>query len=70
MLRLFLAVAVVVCLVHDAPAADPPHKSENVLIVTLDGFRWQDFFAGADESLLDAKLGGVKDLDAVKTFAF
>jgi hypothetical protein len=41
-------------------------KTENVIVVTLDGFRWQELFAGADESLLDAKAGGVRDLDALK----
>jgi hypothetical protein len=28
----------------------------------LDGFRWQELFTGADETLLDEKLGGVRDL--------
>ena len=41
-------------------------RTENVIIVTLDGFRWQDFFGGADETLLDAKLGGVRDLAGLK----
>jgi hypothetical protein len=31
-------------------------------VVTLDGFRWQELFTGADETLLDAKAGGVRDL--------
>jgi hypothetical protein len=38
-------------------AADPPRKAENVLVVTVDGFRWQEFFTGADESFLDSKQG-------------
>lgn len=28
------------------------HKTENLLIVTLDGFRWQELFGGADSSLI------------------
>src|SRR5438045_9728505 len=48
-----------------APAADPPRKTQNVLVVTLDGFRWQEFFEGADDSLLDAKQG-VRDLPGLK----
>jgi hypothetical protein len=28
-------------------------KTENVILVTLDGFRWQEMFSGADEALLD-----------------
>ncbi len=46
-------------------AAEKPH-AENLIIVTLDGFRWQEFFAGADETLLDKKAGGVRDLKDLK----
>lgn len=42
-----------------ALAAD---RAENVVVVTLDGFRWQEVFTGADESYMDAKQGGVKDI--------
>src|SRR5947208_643563 len=31
------------------PAAEPARKAENVVVVTLDGFRWQELFGGADE---------------------
>lgn len=30
-------------------------KTENLIIVTLDGFRWQEVFGGADEALVDNK---------------
>lgn len=50
-----------------APASDPPPAAENVLVVTLDGFRWQELFGGADESFMDAKQGGVKDVPGLKT---
>src|SRR3954467_4098659 len=46
-------------------AADPPRTTANVLVVTLDGFRWQEFFEGADDSLMDAKQG-VRDLPGLK----
>jgi hypothetical protein len=49
-----------------ARAGDPPCRAENVIIVTLDGFRWQELFGGADETLLDGKLGGVRDLGELK----
>src|SRR5881227_3930354 len=49
-----------------APAAEPARAAENVLVVTLDGFRWQELFEGADESLIDAKLGGIRDLPGLK----
>ncbi|MBA4145992.1 MAG: phosphoglyceromutase [Cytophaga sp.] len=33
------------------PVISQTHQTENLLIVTLDGFRWQEFFSGADSSL-------------------
>src|SRR5262245_57478937 len=36
-------------------------KTKNVIIVTLDGFRFQEFFGGADEQLMNKEFGGVKD---------
>ncbi|MCK5942102.1 MAG: alkaline phosphatase family protein [Planctomycetes bacterium] len=37
-------------------------ETENVLLVTLDGLRWQDVFTGADNRMLDRDNGGVRDL--------
>lgn len=45
---------------------EPVRRTKNVIVVTLDGFRWQEFFGGADDTLLDAKMGGVRDLDGLK----
>jgi hypothetical protein len=36
-------------------------KTENVVLVTCDGVRWQEVFGGADESLFDREHGGVHD---------
>jgi hypothetical protein len=47
-------------------AREPARKAENVVVVTLDGFRWQELFTGADDSLLDLKSGGVRDLPGLK----
>ncbi len=41
-------------------------RTENVLVVTLDGFRWQEFFAGADEDLINKQFGGVRDLERIR----
>jgi hypothetical protein len=35
--------------------AQPPHKTENVLLVMTDGLRWQEVFQGADAALMDDK---------------
>jgi hypothetical protein len=32
--------------------AQPASKTQNVFIITLDGFRWQELFSGADEAIL------------------
>lgn len=39
---------------------------QNVILVTLDGLRWQEVFSGADESLLNTDTGGVKGLEELK----
>jgi hypothetical protein len=31
------------------------HKTQNVVIVTLDGFRWQELYRGADSALINSK---------------
>ncbi|RFZ92718.1 phosphoglyceromutase [Mucilaginibacter conchicola] len=37
------------------------HKTQNVIIVTLDGMRWQDVFRGADSALINSKYTDDKD---------
>jgi hypothetical protein len=31
------------------------HKTQNLIVVTLDGFRWQELFRGADSALINSK---------------
>lgn len=38
-------------------AAEP--RTRNVILVTIDGLRWQEVFRGADEALMDKESGGV-----------
>jgi hypothetical protein len=47
-------------------ADDVPPRTENLIVVTLDGLRWQELFAGADEDLLNKEFGGVRDLPGLK----
>lgn len=49
-----------------AQEKNTPPRTENVIVVTLDGFRWQELFRGADEELMDKKFGGVRDLEGLK----
>ena len=41
-------------------------KTENLVLVTIDGLRWQEVFGGADEALLDKEHGGVREPDRLK----
>ena len=38
---------------------------ENVLLVTMDGLRWQELFAGADRRLINREDGGVSEPDQI-----
>ncbi len=60
MRRLLLLIAVWIGCVYSARAAD------NLIFVTWDGFRWQEFFSGAEESLISTDLGGVPDVPATR----
>jgi hypothetical protein len=44
-----------------------PPRNENVIVVTFDGFRVQEFFGGADETLMNSKFGGVRDVNKLKS---
>jgi hypothetical protein len=65
-----LAAALLAAVTLAAVAADDPKpakpRTENVILVMLDGLRWQDVYTGADEALLDKTRGGVADVAAVK----
>src|SRR5579864_3066427 len=46
----------------------PSRKTENVVLVTYDGLRWQEVFSGCDETLLNREEGGgVRDVPALKS---
>lgn len=36
--------------------------AENVIFITWDGFRWQEFFSGAEKALISKELGGVPEV--------
>ncbi|MES2108238.1 MAG: alkaline phosphatase family protein [Bacteroidota bacterium] len=40
------------------------HKTQNVIIVTLDGFRWEELYRGADSALINSNF--TKDKDATR----
>jgi hypothetical protein len=66
--RIVTAAVVFASLAPPAAMAgdEPPPRADNLIVVTIDGFRHQELFAGADASLIAAKAGGVKDVDGLK----
>ena len=67
LVRWALAALLLVMAARAASADEAPRRTENVIVVTLDGFRWQELFAGADGSLLNKEFGGVRDLAGLKS---
>lgn len=59
------AVAVILIGLSEAFADDDVRKSKNVIYITWDGFRWQEFFGGAQETLI-AKDAGVANVEGTK----
>jgi hypothetical protein len=47
------------------PAA-PALKTRAVVLIVLDGLRWQEVFDGAEHDLMNAKIGGVQDADQLR----
>jgi hypothetical protein len=41
-------------------------KTENLILLTVDGLRWQEVFGGADARLLNKEEGDVRDIDETK----
>lgn len=59
-------LCLVACICSSTTPMRAEGKVENVIVVTLDGFRWQELFTGGDESFMDTKQGGVKDIPGLK----
>lgn len=53
-------------LIASAMAVAQPKTDQKVILVLLDGIRWQDVFRGADPELLNKESGGVENVDALK----
>jgi hypothetical protein len=47
-----------------ATAAD--RRTQNVILITLDGLRWQELFGGADQRLMTKETGGVRDVELLR----
>src|SRR5439155_10101919 len=47
-------------------AADQPRKTQNIFLITVDGFRWQEVFSGAELLLMNKENGGVADTNRLR----
>jgi hypothetical protein len=59
------ACTVVLLLAATALGAAPARRTENVILITTDGLRWQEVFGGAEEQLI-SKEAGVADVPALR----
>ncbi len=60
-----LSAATCLILAVDSPRAAPRRQAENIIVVTLDGVRWQEVFRGAERDLVEGKDGGAADPKAL-----
>jgi len=64
-LRVFsLILSVLLSIAGFAGAADL--KTQNVILITTDGLRWQEVFTGAEKELINKQHGGVADLKGIE----
>src|SRR6202011_1763278 len=52
-------------LANSSVMAQSPFKTENIFLITIDGFRWQEVFTGADSAICN-NVKFVKDTSLVK----
>ncbi len=64
--RLIFVLATWPALAAIATGEEPRPVTRNVVLVTLDGVRWQDVFRGADPALLNKPDGGVADVELLR----
>jgi hypothetical protein len=65
MKSVFLHCFLMLAFLWSAVAAERKTKTENVFLITLDGLRWQEVLAGAEEQLI-SKSGGVSDTNKLR----
>lgn len=72
LLAVMIAFGGVSCLVSPSPAGERSNDDQStegqshVLLITIDGLRWQEVFGGADESLLNRDSGGVRNVELTR----
>ncbi len=62
---MFFRVATLLALLQLSAAAAST-RTENIFLITIDGFRWQEVFTGAEALLMNKTNGGVANADPLK----
>ena len=68
-LAMELVLAALLAVLGSAPA-DAQLKTRNVVLIVLDGLRWQEVYTGADPTLMNEKYGGSWESDALLNTRF
>lgn len=53
-------------LLFAAAAGAAEHKTQNIVLITTDGLRWQEVFTGAEKALINKQHGGVANVAAIE----
>jgi len=61
-----LAAVAPIFLLPLAPQTNNALKTRTVVLIVLDGLRWQEVFDGPEHALMDEKIGGVQDLETLR----
>jgi hypothetical protein len=70
MIRLFrsavLSLSIFACVATGGRLSAQSLKTENVILITTDGLRWQEVFTGAEQALLNKADGGVANVKSIE----
>jgi hypothetical protein len=58
-------LSIVLCAAGTLSVGAAPLQTENVLLVTADGIRWEEVFRGVEAELINRASGGVRDTNAI-----
>lgn len=64
--QLFLTLALATHARAQSTSVSPAHKTQHIIFVMTDGFRWQELFNGAEESLMTKQNGKVRNETELK----
>lgn len=65
--HIFLRVAIALLVLSSVLAAADKRQTENLILVTADGLRWQEVFRGIDPALMNAKEAGMENAGELRT---